>query len=343
MVQGKSPDWISGERGLLKIFHVRLGRMAALLANPIASAALGTAIMSTAASIAAVEYSARRHNRQYNARQRAQLPIVAEGIAGALSAGKKAATAAALPGAVAGYAASSAMAEKKSAPAKKPVMAKPKKTTKKAKKKGSQKSSSRGPNNLVRPGPGITVKSARGAIVVSRGIIPVVNLVAGQCNRIFQLGINTARTKTTSYGCLFGNATNDAAYTGMYSALAPLYRKFKLNKLEIHFRSYVTSTSSGVIYSAFDDSPSTGLVAPSGIMNRAGACMQDYKRDCKLVWKPSDPSDLLAKYTASSVENTEVNLGYGSFLFFLANDQALGATVGNFEVRAELEFYDPVG
>jgi len=251
-------------------------------------------------------------------------------------------------GAVGGAAVGGKLAKKNTAtPAenkKSVVMAKSVKKSKKGGKgkKGAQPQM-RKENTLVRVGPGLQIPYKGGMRMSTRGIIPVVNSAAGQSNRIFLLSIGTTRTKSANLGCLFGNGANDMAYTAQYGSIAGLYRKYRIVSLSVTFRSFVTSASSGVLYVCFDDSPSMGLTGAAGIMNRAGACMQDYKRDCKLVWRPTDPGDYLPKYTVTSTEATEANLGYGSFNYFLSNDQALNASVGNFEVSAVLEFFDPIG
>lgn len=326
--------------------------MAQLVANPVTEALLASAV---AAALGAVGVGSivgnrevRRH-RQYMASQRATLPGQLRSAASSVARTAQAAkTAATVAGVVAGTAAAKkavtrnemVMAEKKSRASKIKTleMAKPAKSRKKSKK--TNKAQDRKENTLVRLGPGISVRQQR-TRVSGKGIIPVANNVAGQSNRVFLLSLSTHRTKSSQLGCLFGNAANDMAFSGIFGAMGGLYRKWRLVSLEIVYRSYVTSSSSGVFYGCYDDNPSTGLTGQTNIMNRYGSCMQDYKRDCRMVWKPTDEGDRLPRFCQANAEVfNDANVSYGAFVYVVSNDQGVSAPVGNFEVNATIEFID---
>lgn len=327
--------------------------MATLLANPVTIGALTAAVTSALGAVAVGEAVARRENTRMRLNRARTLPgqlrqvqtAVQRTVQGAGAGAAVGGVVGAVGGAKAQATRNATKAERdKAAAARKQQLLNMAKSKKQGKKGAKKKVVNRPVNTLARPGPGLVpVAYGKPVRIAARGIIPVTNIAAGQANRIFQLAIDTQRSRTTQFGCLFGNSTNDMAFTGLYGAVKSLYRKYRLVSLVITFRSFVTSTSSGVLYASYDDTPSAGLVGASGIMNRAGACMQDYKRDCRLVWQRTDATDWLPKVTANSAEVNDQALGYGCFQFLLSNDQALAANVGNFEVESVLEFFDPIG
>lgn len=328
---------------------------AALLANPAFDAALGTAIASGLASIGVGLYAANREGAKYRARQRgsqqyASLPAQLKAAQASVSAVKNAAMGGAKAGAAAGAAGKVAQFLSRSATvendnrAKTALldMAKGKKTKGSANKiQGGRKRK----QGQMTSSPERNVRLASTTVPI-QGCFQMQNTSAGSFAKVLWLSFVSQQTKTAFLGCMFGNSTNDANIAALGPNMASVFRKWRLKKLSVKFKSFVGSTATGTGAMCFDSDPAVGSVTSlQTVLQKRGACMFDYKTDCNLVWKAYGDDKTQDKYTAPGTValRNEDDLSYGGLVMYVVNNDALNATIGFLVVNAVIEFYDPYG
>jgi len=168
--------------------------------------------------------------------------------------------------------------------------------------------------------------------VCFRGTQSVVNTGANAAGIQVALGINTG-SATTQLNTIMSQLT----------ALAGIFREFRLTKLNVDFVPRVASTVSGGIAICVDRDPRAGTVSAYTTIIRKDPFFEvDLKQSGALTWTPMDAEDRRYRYTDTGGGGRPLEfLSHGVVLGYSQNDQPINTNVGELFYDGWFEFAIP--
>lgn len=117
-------------------------------------------------------------------------------------------------------------------------------------------------------------------------------------------------------------------YVTQMTALATIFREFRIRRMELSFVPRLGSTAAGVFSACIDRDCRAGLVSGTSTIIRKDPFLEcDIKQSANLTWRPTDEEDHRWRYTQDASRPQEFQ-SQGMLLWYSANDQASGATIG---------------
>jgi len=127
-----------------------------------------------------------------------------------------------------------------------------------------------------------------------------------------------------------------------WSALAALYREFRITKITIDFVPRVASTVSGEVAVAIDRDPQAGLAGQQVLVRRNPFFQTDLKVPACLEWTPIDSKDREWRYTTLGTSRSEEFVSFGALLVATNNSGLVqGSIFGDLFINAWAEFAVP--
>lgn len=186
---------------------------------------------------------------------------------------------------------------------------------------------------------------------VPRGLSSYVDKIQ-TCFRASPALANTA-LNGAGYAYSLAVATNNSGiglgplslFVTQWTALASIYREFRINRICVDWVPRVGSTTAGEVSCAIDRDPRTGITGIQAIVRRNPFFQTDIKLPAALEWKPVDSKDTEWRYTALAGlggSRPEETLSFGVLLLSSNNDLANGATIGDLFINVWAEFAVPI-
>lgn len=160
-------------------------------------------------------------------------------------------------------------------------------------------------------------------------------------------GAGSAGAGTSVWG--LGFATSSLSRDGLFNstwmprlaALAPSFRQFKLNWVQVDFVPYASSTVSGSVAIGFDPDPTQTYPTTLGQpLRHKVSCMSDLVAKCTLRYGPLMDGKKDPRFVAGA-GRTDDELLYGSLEIYTVNSLPASTPYGYIVVTANVTFIGP--